>query len=511
MSAAPERLLSEDWRLRGSQDVAGETHAAEPSVPEPEPSAPEPAPPPEAPLEPAPEPAMPTATAGILRWGAGVVGGFMAVLLVWGGLMPLQSAVVMPGRLVPASGHQLVQHDDGGRILAILKRDGDAVEQGEVILRLDPVDRRAALAELEARRARLLAVRDNLRSARALAGGVSAPAPAPVWTLRGVAGPGGVAQLGGVAGPGGGTLTTAATAPPRAPLTRQIRRAQFDEFRAGRARAEREVAVLKAKGEALRRQRAGLRDQIAAHEKLRRLVREDIAKLEPLARRGVIAGRRVDRLRRSLAELDVRIEASRTDLRAKAAQGAEVTASVARAREGDREILAERLTRVLGELAETQGRIRAAREAVARTQVRAPVAGTLVHATRTTPGGVVAPGETVAEIVPARAPLVAEARARPDDIAGLAPGAAAEVLVTAHRGRDARPLPARVVYVAADATRDGGEGEPFYTVRLALAPGAVALQAGMQAEVTVAERERTFLAYLLEPFARSLSRAFRER
>ena len=507
MSAAAARDgIGRDWRLRGGDAVAEDT-ADPPSAPGPGPAEPPAEPAPEALPGPAPAPAsaaaaaaaaadMPVATSGILRWGAVVVGGFMALLVVWGALLPLQSAVVMPGRLVPAGGHQKVQHDGGGRVLAILRRDGDVVREGEVILRLDPVDRRAAVSELEARRARLAAMRDHLRSARALAGEGDAGAgtgSAPLWSLRG----------------GGGDAVPASAAD--ASLAREIRRAQFDEFRAGRARVDREIAVLEAKGAALLRQREGLREQIVAHEKLRRLVREDIAKLQPLADRRLIAGRRVDRLRRSLAELDARIEASRADLRAKVEQGGEVAASVARAREGDREVLAERLTRVLGELAETEDAIRAARAALARTDIRAPVAGTLVKATQVTTGGVVAPGETVAEIVPSRAPLLAEGRARPEDIAGLAVGQGAEVLVTAHRGRDARPVPARVTYVAADATRDGEDGEPYYIVRLRLDAGDLALQAGMQAELTVADRERTFLAYLFEPFTRSLSRAFRER
>ena len=435
---------------------------------------------------------VPVATAGITRLGTLVVGGFMAALVAWGGLMPLDSAVVMPGSLVPAGRHQKVQHDVGGRVLAILRRDGERVAAGEIILRLDPIERRAAMTELRARRARLAAMRDRLRAASAAAGVDDASAP---WALRGA-----------------GVAAMAMLAPAvDVPLAGAMRDAQLAEFRAGRARIEREVEGLRAKGEGLARQREGLGERIAAQERLRDLVRGDIAKLGPLAERGLIARRRVDDLRRSLAEMDARIEGLRAELRAKLAQGTEVAAAIGRAREGDREQLAERLTRVLGELAETEDRLAAARQAVERSDIRAPVAGTLVKATQTTPGGVVAPGEVVAEIVPEGTPLVAEGRARPDDVASLAIGQEAEILITALRDREPEPIPARVVYVAADTTRDGEDGEPYYTVRLALEPtGPVSLRAGMQAELYARGHARPFLAYLLEPLTGSLSRAFRE-
>ena len=457
---------------------------------------------------------VPVATGGITRLGTVVVGGFVAALIAWGGLMPLRSAVIMPGQLVPAGQHQRVQHEVGGRVLAILRADGDAVAANEIILRLDPVDRRAAVTELRARRARLLAMRDHLRAASVLAGASPLAADASLAVAD--------ASPSGAAGPGEGSglwmlrgerprRADPASSETDTPGAAALQDAQLAEFRAGRARVAREVEGLEAKREAALRQGEGLERQIEAQETLRALVRGDIDKLAPLAERGLIARRRVDELRRSLAEMDGRIAALRADLRAKRAQGTEIAAAIGRAREGDREALAERLTRVLGELAETEDRLTAASQALGRSDIRAPVAGTLVKMTQTTLGGVVAPGEVVAEIVPRGTPLIAEGRARPDDIASLAIGGEAEVVLTAHRGRDADPVPATVAYVAADTTRDGEDGEPYYTVRLALdPPSGMELQAGMQAELYLRGESRTFLSYLFAPLTESLSRAFRE-
>ena len=432
---------------------------------------------------------FPVATGPIVSAGLATVGAFLLAFLVWGWWLPLQSSVVMPGQLVPEGKHRKVQHDAGGRVVAILASDGDAVARGGVILRLDPVDARAELTRLEARRARLEATRASLVAAGS---GVGRPS----WGLRGAP---------------AGSAAPSPDAPAREDYA-AIRDAQALEFRAGRDRVEREIAALEAKGEAIRRQRDGLARQIVAQEELAAMVEADLDKLGPLAREGVIAARRVDDLRRSLAEQRVRVEGMRADLAAKGEQMVEIAAATERARATDREAVAERLTRVLGELAETDDAILAAREAVARTSVRAPVAGTLVKARHAALGGVVAPGEVVAEIVPSDASLVVEARARPDDIVALRAGQPAEVLLTAVDQRNADPLSARVAYVASDVTRDGEDGDPYYLVRLAVARGAeLPLQAGMQAEIYVTGPERTFLDYLLDPITSSFSRAFRER
>ena len=447
---------------------------------------------------------MPVSTRPIVAAGVATIGTFLLAFVVWGWWLPLQSSVVMAGQLVPEGKHRKVQHDAGGRVVAIVARDGDAVARGDVILRLDPVDARAELTQLEARRARLSAMRASLTAA-------GEGAARPSWGLRGLD----ARPVGTVAPPAWGTDAFAGGADAFArgadPFA-AIRDAQAREFQAGRARLEREIAALEAKGEALARQRTGLAQQVVAQEELAGMVEADIAKLVPLARKGLIAARRVDDLRRSLAEQRVRIEGMRADLAAKGAQRVEIEAAIDRARATDREAVAERLTRVLGELAETEDAILAAREGLARTAVRAPVAGTLVKARHAALGGVVAPGEVVAEIVPEGTALMVEARARPDDIVALRPGQSAEVMLTALGRRDTDALPAEVAYVAGDVTRDGEDGDPYYLVRLALpTAGALPLQPGMQAEIYVAGPERTFLDYLLEPVASSFSRAFRER
>ena len=124
--------------------------------------------------------------------------------------------------------------------------------------------------------------------------------------------------------------------------------------------------------------------------------------------------------------------------------------------------------------------------------------------------GVVAAGDVIAEIVPLGTTLIAEGRVRPADIADVWVGQDAELMVTAHNRRDTRPLDARVIYVAADSTRDEENEDPFFLVRLAITDPSLDLRAGMQAELFLAGEPRTFLDYVLEPLTASFNRAFAE-
>ncbi|MGL4397700.1 MAG: biotin/lipoyl-binding protein, partial [Hyphomicrobium sp.] len=102
-----------------------------------------------------------------------ILGSLLTVLLVgglggWGAMASLSSAVIAPGVIVVEGNDKKVQHPTGGVIGEILVRNGVAVEAGQVLLRLDATQTRAALGvvvsqieQLQGRKARLEAERDQ--------------------------------------------------------------------------------------------------------------------------------------------------------------------------------------------------------------------------------------------------------------------------------------------------------------------------------------------------------------
>ena len=102
------------------------------------------------------------------------VGFFVVVVLVvgiggWAATTELVGAVIAPGTIVVESSVKKVQHPTGGIVSEILVKEGDIVEAGQVIVRLDDTVTRSTLGivrsqrdELTAREARLLAERDGV-------------------------------------------------------------------------------------------------------------------------------------------------------------------------------------------------------------------------------------------------------------------------------------------------------------------------------------------------------------
>jgi HlyD family secretion protein/epimerase transport system membrane fusion protein len=115
------------------------------------------------------EPPYPTSCARTLACGWIVIGVLFGGFGTWASIAPLTSAAIAPGTVVVDSNRKSVQHLEGGVIREILVRDGDVVEAGQVLLRLDGASIRAALASLQpmlttnkAQKARLRAERDGV-------------------------------------------------------------------------------------------------------------------------------------------------------------------------------------------------------------------------------------------------------------------------------------------------------------------------------------------------------------
>ena len=103
--------------------------------------------------------------------GAFAVLALILVLGVWGTQARIAGAVIASGTTMVENNRQVIQHPDGGIVQAIYARDGDVVEQGQVLLRLDASDIQSELSildqqliEIGARIARLRAERDNLEA-----------------------------------------------------------------------------------------------------------------------------------------------------------------------------------------------------------------------------------------------------------------------------------------------------------------------------------------------------------
>ncbi|MEE8504775.1 MAG: HlyD family type I secretion periplasmic adaptor subunit, partial [Kiloniellales bacterium] len=300
------------------------------------------------------------------------------------------------------------------------------------------------------------------------------------------------------------------------PKARQIVEGQTNVFEARRQALASQAAILEQRVAQYREEIVGIEGQIQAETEQLALVREELGDVRKLYEKGLTRKPRLLQLRRRAAE----IEGSRNMHQAQIARARQSIAE-SRMRAADLETsmrnqVVEELRKVQADLYDLNERVRAAKDVLARTDIRAPLAGTVVDLQVHTAGGVIAAGAPLLDIVPSAGRLVVEARVNPRDIDVVRQGLAAQVRFTAFNQRHRSPAQGTLTSVSADLLTDEASGDKYYLARVELVETQAvsidldALYPGMQAEVMIVTGARSALDYLLEPLMKSFDRAFRE-
>ncbi|MGK8708951.1 HlyD family type I secretion periplasmic adaptor subunit [Metapseudomonas otitidis] len=410
-----------------------------------------------------------------------VLAGFGGFLL-WAALAPLDKGVAVSGSVVVAGHRQAVQHPTGGVVARLLVHDGEAVSAGQVLLTLDATRPRAERDTL----------RQQYRDAQAAAVRLAAETE-------------GQAQL---------------RFPPSLPADdpdMQASQALHQQLFASRREAQRLQQA------ALREGLAGARAHLAGLESAQRYRREQrqallqqLQGLRGLAQEGYIPRNRLLENERLLAQLDGEL--------------GEAVGAIGHARQQVQELgwrerqQAEEYRRDLHQqqvdnrlrLGELGSRLASAEFELAHTEVRAPVAGTLVGLAVFTPGGVIAPGQQLMEVVPRDAPLLVDARAPVELVDRLRPGLPVELLFAAFNQSSTPRVPGELVLVSADRLLDEQTREPYYQVRIRVSEdgarqlAGLDIRPGMPVQAFVRTGERSLLNYLFKPLADRLHLALSE-
>jgi len=132
-------------------------------------------------------------------------------------------------------------------------------------------------------------------------------------------------------------------------------------------------------------------------------------------------------------------------------------------------------------------------------------------------GAIIAPGQTILDIVPTRNSLVVQAQVRVEDISSLRSDMMAEVRFTSYKQRSMPIIHGRVARISADRITDSKTGFPYYVADIVVDPAElaaapqIALYPGMPASVMIVTEERTALDYILSPLLASVHSSFRQK
>ena len=408
---------------------------------------------------------------------------FVVVAVVWAGLAEIDEVTVGQGQIIPSSKMQIVQNLEGGIVAQILVEPGQVVRKDQALMRIDDTRFSSSYREGEARDNALRARIARLEAEAALA------AFAPPADL-------------------------ARDKPELVEQERALYESRRRDFAAG-------LAVLKRQAEQREQELAEMRAREVQLQHSLELVEQELGMTRPAAEKGVISKVELIRLERQANDLSGELSVVRLAVPRLEAAAREVREKVEQVTAEFRSATSHELSETRAEQSVVSASNVALVDRLARTTVRAPVAGTINQVKVTTVGGVVQPGMDLVEIVPLDDTLLVEARVRPKDIAFLRPGLDAMVKLSAYDFSIYGGLAGTVEHVSADAIVDDRPGvtpESFYLVRVRTTQSShgagkrhIKVIPGMQATVDIRTGRRTVLQYLLKPVLRAKENALRER
>jgi len=403
----------------------------------------------------------------------------------WAVLTELSGAVIAGGTVVVESSAKRVQHQEGGIVAMIVARNDDYVEAGQMLLKLDDTTLRAGLAIVDTQLSESLAIEARLSAEISGQDEIDFP----------------------------DELDARATEP-------RIGQVLESQRAALRARKDVRLGSIEQLGEQitqLRSQKSGLELQRTSVERQIDVVNSEYDRLQGLLEDNLVDRGRVNDLIRQQAELTGQLGSTSSSLD-------QLTATIAEREVMIRQVDSEFLSRALEDLQVLRQKISeltqqaiAGEDRLRRVVLLAPQSGVVHESIVNTVGGVVAPGETLMMIVPTQDRLVIEVRLNPLDVDKVSVGQQVIIRIPGLNARETPDLPARVMKVAPDLTRDQQTGISYFHARvmlddsaLKLLPAGETLMPGMPAEAYIQTGSRTVLTYLLEPLEEQFRRAMRE-
>ncbi|MCL6684535.1 HlyD family type I secretion periplasmic adaptor subunit [Sphingomonas alba] len=426
-----------------------------------------------------------------LRFGIVVTGIFFVILLGGAALAPLDAGVRAAGTIAVSGNSQAVQHRDGGVVTAIHVREGQKVQQGQLLVEMAAPELTASERALTSDYLTLLAQRARLMAERAGMGSFQPPIE-----FRSLTGE-------------------------DRELADQAIALQQSQMHARYRSLSDKQSVLGQRSAQLSEQKSGFQARRESIREQKRLISEELAGLKEVAAKGFVSTSRIRAMERAEADLRGQ-EAAMTAEMAKAGEGmGETRMQALSMRSSTQADIAQELRETQSRLSETLPKLVAAREQLQRNRIRAPATGQVVGLAVFTVGGVVAPGQTLMEVVPDRKALVVRAQVSPGDADDLYVGQTAQVRFSSIHDRTVPLVEARVKTVSADSFRDEKSGVSYFIAEVEVPRGEMdavrrhlgrgQLRPGLPVEVIMAVRKRTALQYLLEPLTANFWRALREQ
>jgi protease secretion system membrane fusion protein len=399
--------------------------------------------------------------------------GFFAVFLMWALFAPIDAGVTVPGSVSVLGNRKAIQHPTGGVVQEIMVKEGAQVQQGEVLLRINPLKSEAEMTGVELQFINLLATESRLKAERD-------NTPAIKWSDELVK------QF-----------------KPDDTRVAEAKSLQVQLFNSRRAEYNSQVS-------SLNEQINGLNVMLNSRKTQQRSLGEEMNNTRSLAKDGFVPMSQANQAERQKSDIDSSIASTQAD--------------IARARLQISQLRSTLLKDVDNQLQEIQKnrdalstRLDSAKFDRDLAEVKAPVSGSVVGLKVFTVGGVITSGQVLMEVVPKDEVLIVQAKIPASVIDKVRVGMPTDMRFTAFNQSTTPVIPGVMSVVGADKEPGGNPNEgDFYLGQVETTKeglvllGSLKVQPGMPVDVVIKAGERSFMSYLLKPLIDKSARAFKD-
>ncbi len=411
----------------------------------------------------------------------------LAILLAWSFIGKLDIVATAQGRLVPSTYVKIVQPADSGIVREILVRDGDRVQAGQLLIRLDTTlslaDQNIVAKEMQVRRLQLRRIEAELtgKSMAPVTGDVAAGLYAEVEN--------------------------------QARARSRSYQDALETERAGLSRAEEELQASQ--------------EQIVKLEQLLPIIRQEEESLTRLANDGLVPKFQSGAKQRERIETEQNLASQRRTAASLASRVNESQVRIARVTSDYRQQLLTERVEAQTALDKTEQELAKQVHRNELSELRAPQDGVIKDVATYTVGAVVSAGTVLMSLVPIKEELVAEVMVNNEDVGFVHEGQSVKVKLAAFPFQKYGMLEGTVMRIAADAAESDkepprqAEGAPDVSAYKALVKlnsqtlmarnSEWPLAPGMHVVAEIRQGTRTVMEYLLSPVQKTVNEAGRER
>lgn len=406
------------------------------------------------------------------------------VFVFWAGLAKVETLVMGRGKVVPSSNVQTIQNLEGGILSGILVNEGDIVEKGQVVLK---IDNSMAEADFRDTQNKYYQTMSEVARLTAEANGESA-VKFPDDAIK--------------------------NAPDAVAREQQL-------FNNRKSQLEASVAVFASQVEQKQQEIRELESRVSSLQSTFDLAKQELDINKPLADQGLVSKTDYLRLQREVNDAESQLSSTRIAIPRARSGLVEVQQRLQEARQTKLSEVQQQLNQKQGDLRSLTELITARQDRVTRTDVKSPVNGQIKEIMVTTIGGVIKPGQDIIAIVPIEDNLVIDTEVLPKDIGDIHVDQEAIIKISAYDFSIYGGLKGTVIQISPDSD-ENEKGEVFYRVKIKTDKNYVLFKRdpnqkkyiipGMVAQVGIkSDEKKTILGYLFKPFLRAYSNALTEK